>query len=55
MDGGCRYKHYYSDTGTCAVLGEPTKRMREIYASVEAGINAACDRIKPGAMPSGDP
>ena len=50
MDGGCSYKHYYSDTGMCAVLGEPTKRMREIYASVEAGINAACDRIKPGGM-----
>lgn len=52
MDGGCQYRHYYSDTGFCAVLGEPTKRMREIYASVEAGINAACERIKPGAMPS---
>ena len=50
MDGGCRYKHYHSDTGMCAVLGEPTQRMREIYASVEAGINAACDAIRPGAM-----
>ena len=48
MDGGCHYKHYHSDTGTCVVLGEPTKRMREIYASVEEGMNAGLGRIKPG-------
>jgi len=52
MDGGCHYKHYHADTGTCAVLGEPTKRMREIYASVEAGMNAGLERIRPGVLAS---
>ncbi len=52
MDGGCHYRHYHSDTGTCAVLGEPTGRMREIYASVEEGMNAALERIRPGAQAS---
>jgi Xaa-Pro dipeptidase len=41
--------HYHADTGGVCVLGEPTKRQREIYETLQAGMEAALAAVRPGA------
>jgi Xaa-Pro dipeptidase len=48
-DAGMVLKHYHADTGGVCVLGEPTKRQREIYTTIEAGMDAALAAVRPGA------
>jgi len=48
-DAGCTYNHYNSDTNVSAVLGEPTKRHRELFDAMSSGLDAATAAVKPGA------
>ncbi|MBI3024194.1 MAG: aminopeptidase P family protein [Candidatus Tectomicrobia bacterium] len=49
FDAGMVLDHYHADTGGVAVLGPPTARQREIYATLTAGMRAALERARPGA------
>ncbi len=51
-DGGSVFRRYHSDAGGCAVLGEPTRRQRECYRAIEAGMEKAMEMLRPGAIPS---
>jgi len=48
LDIGCRYLHYFADTARTLVVGEATPAQRRAYAAIRAGVQAACDRIRPG-------
>lgn len=52
LDIGCRYQHYFADTSRTLVVGEPTRSQRRAYAAIRAGVQAACDRIRPGTKVS---
>jgi Xaa-Pro aminopeptidase len=48
VDGGCTYKGYFSDIIRTAIIGEPTKRQKEMY-DVALKANKAClEVLKPG-------
>ena len=49
FDAGLVLDHYHADTGGVIVLGEPTDRQREIYATITAGMEAALEAVRPGA------
>jgi len=49
FDAGMVLDHYHADTGGVAVLGPPTPRQREIYATITAGMEAALEKVRPGA------
>jgi Xaa-Pro aminopeptidase len=49
FDAGLVLDHYHADTGGVIVLGEPTDRQREIYATITSGMAAALEMVKPGA------
>ena len=48
MDGGCYFNHYHADTGLCLAVGEPTKRMREVWDAIEEALAAAKAVCRPG-------
>lgn len=48
-DAGLVLRHYHADTGGVCVLGEPTKRQREIHETISAGMAAALAVVRPGA------
>jgi Xaa-Pro dipeptidase len=48
-DAGMVLNYYHADTGGVCVLGEPTKRHKEIYESLSMGMDAALDAIRLGA------
>ena len=52
LDIGCRYLHYFADTSRTLVVGEPTHSQRQAYSAIRAGVQAACDRIRPGTKVS---
>ncbi len=47
-DAGCTYKRYNSDENVSAVLGEPTKRHRDLFEAMSGGLDATKAAIKPG-------
>ena len=49
FDAGLVLDHYHADTGGVAVIGPPTARQREIYATITAGMQAALEKVRPGA------
>jgi len=51
-DGGCSFHHYHADTGLSCVLGEPTSKMKETFAVVEACMEAARSAFRPGVLSS---
>lgn len=52
LDIGCRYLHYFADTSRTLVVGEATAAQRRAYAAVSSGVQAACERIRPGVKVS---
>lgn len=48
FDVGCIVDGYWSDIGRTAVLGEPDRRQRDVYAAVYAGEQDQLDRAAPG-------
>jgi len=52
LDVGCRYLHYFADTARTLVVGEPTGEQRQAYGAIRAGVQAACERIRPGVKVS---
>ena len=52
LDVGCRYQHYFADTARTAVVGEPTREQARAYAAIRKGVQAACERIRPGVRVS---
>lgn len=48
IDASARYKYYVSDICRMAVVGEPTKQMRDVYAAVFEAEMAAIRLVKPG-------
>jgi Xaa-Pro dipeptidase len=52
LDVGCRYLHYFADTSRTLAVGGPSAAQRRAYAAVRAGVQAACDGIRPGVRVS---
>jgi hypothetical protein len=52
LDIGCRYLHYFADTARTLVVGEASPTQRKAYAAIRAGVQAACERIRPGTRVS---
>lgn len=52
LDIGCRCLHYFADTARTLVVGEPTLAQRRAYAAIRAGVQAACERVRPGVRVS---
>ncbi|MCC8046835.1 MAG: Xaa-Pro peptidase family protein [Clostridiales bacterium] len=48
FDFGCILEGYCSDLGRFAVVGEPTDKMKNYYAALKAGVDAAAAAAKPG-------
>ena len=48
FDFGCILNGYCSDLGRFAVVGEPTEKMKNYYAALVAGVDAAIAVAKPG-------
>ncbi|MFQ5914303.1 MAG: M24 family metallopeptidase [Nitrospinota bacterium] len=48
FDVGCRYLCYHSDIARTAVLGDPVRRQKEVYAALLTGHLAALDRVRAG-------
>ena len=48
FDFGCILNGYCSDLGRFAVVGEPTEKMKNYYAALVAGVDAAVAIAKPG-------
>ena len=49
FDAGMVLDHYHADTGGVCVLGEPTRRQREIYETIKTGMQAALAVVRPGS------
>ena len=47
-DAGCTYQYYHADTNLSAVLGEPSKRHRELFQAMSNGLSAAESAVRPG-------
>ena len=51
-DGGSIYNRYHSDAGGCAVVGPPTRKQKDCYNAIEAGMERSMELLLPGALPS---
>jgi len=52
LDVGCRYLHYFADTARTLVVGEPSPAQRQAYVAIRTGVQAACERARPGVKVS---
>jgi len=52
FDAGGRYRHYRADLARNAVLGEPTKKLREYHRAICVGLDRAIEMIRPGVRAS---
>ncbi|HLI10331.1 MAG TPA: Xaa-Pro peptidase family protein [Alphaproteobacteria bacterium] len=48
LDAICTYRMYHADMARTAVVGEPRKRHRELYAAVRDSLEASEARLRPG-------
>jgi Xaa-Pro dipeptidase len=48
FDIGCTHEGYRSDIGRVVAIGEPTSKLRELYAASKAGQDRAFELMKPG-------
>ncbi|MBO6720035.1 MAG: aminopeptidase P family protein [Rhizobiaceae bacterium] len=48
FDVGGRYRHYRADIARIATFGEPTKEVRRYHRALLAGVERACELIRPG-------
>lgn len=53
FDVGCTYDGYRSDIGRIVAVGEPSSRLRQLYAASKSGQDRALELMKPGT-PSQD-
>lgn len=49
FDVGGRYRHYRADIARIATFGEPTDEVRRYHRALLAGVERACELIRPGA------
>ncbi len=49
FDAGGRWGHYRADIARCAVLGEPSPRLRQVQRAIRAGLDRAHELVRPGA------
>jgi Xaa-Pro aminopeptidase len=49
FDAGGRWGHYRADIARCAVLGEPSARLRQVQRAIRAGLDRAHELARPGA------
>lgn len=52
FDVGGRYQHYRADISRCAVLGEPSAKVRDYHRAIRAGLMHAHEIIRPGVPTS---
>jgi Xaa-Pro dipeptidase len=52
IDVGCRINCYHADTGVCGVLGEPTKKHKEMWNGLNEVWNAGVSILGPGLRPT---
>jgi Xaa-Pro aminopeptidase len=52
FDLGCVFRGYRSDVARTAVMEPPTERQESLYTSVQSGLEAALDTIRPGVPAS---
>jgi Xaa-Pro aminopeptidase len=52
FDGGSTLDRYHSDTGNCAVIGEPSPQVLKTYRAIEAAVEAGIELARPGVKPS---
>jgi Xaa-Pro dipeptidase len=48
FDVGGRYRHYRADIARIAIFGEPTREIRQKHRALLAGVERACELIRPG-------
>jgi Xaa-Pro aminopeptidase len=48
FDVGGRYRHYRADIARIATFGEPTDEVRRYHRALLAGVERACELIRPG-------
>jgi Xaa-Pro aminopeptidase len=48
IDIGAMWNGYYADMGRTVICGRPSRRQREIYTAVHAGLAAAREAMRPG-------
>ncbi len=49
FDIGCTYRGYRSDIGRVVSFGEPSRRLRDLYAASKQGQDRAFELMRPGA------
>ncbi|MCT9000171.1 M24 family metallopeptidase [Chelativorans intermedius] len=49
FDVGGRYRHYRADIARIATFGEPSEEVRRYHRALLAGVERACELIRPGA------
>lgn len=49
FDVGGRYRHYRADIARIATFGEPSDEVRRYHRALLAGVERACELIRPGA------
>ncbi|CAD6560764.1 M24 family metallopeptidase [Paraburkholderia sabiae] len=52
FDVGGRYRHYRADIARIAVLGEPSKQIRQYHHALHIGVLTALEMIRPGVKAS---
>jgi Xaa-Pro aminopeptidase len=48
IDIGAMWNGYYADMGRTVICGRPSRRQREVYTAVHAGLAAAREAMRPG-------
>lgn len=48
FDVGGRYRHYRADISRIGVLGEPDRRVTQVYGALRAGVDHAHEIVRPG-------
>ena len=52
IDVGCRVNCYHADTGCCGVLGEPSKKQKEMWNDLTELWNSGVSTLRAGLRPS---
>jgi Xaa-Pro aminopeptidase len=52
VDFGCKWGHYFSDTGCTLTVGQPTQLLAEKYEVLQEAIKSGEDLLKPGTKSS---
>lgn len=52
VDYGCRFRHYFSDTGLTLALGELPPPLRDRYGALYEAVQAGAAQLRPGVLAS---